>query len=89
MRIHPTSAHRFVQLVKFVGDAVLGGELCRFVNRSIDLLPFFWIGFVEVLFIEIRDLIQMRFLFLVVEGAEILGTLKEHVFQIVCDAGRI
>ena len=68
---------------------ILAASCAVFVNGSIDLLPFFRIGFVKVLFIEIRDFIQMRLLFLVVEGAEILGTLKEHVFQIVRDAGRV
>ena len=75
------------QLVVFVGDGILGSLVGQAVYHMVDGLA---LGFVGGLAIDLEllfNLVQQRFLGLVVLRAEVRGALEHQVFEVVGQAG--
>ena len=57
------------------------------VDLCSQLLTYFGVGRLAVLVIEVNDCVIDGFLFLPIQGTNLLCTLEEHVLQIVCQTG--
>ena len=75
------------QLVVLVRDVVLGCQLRNRVDFVISLLALRRVGQLAVALISASDFVEIRLLLGVVGGAELLGSLKHQVLQIVGKTG--
>ena len=75
------------QLVVFVRDEILGCHLRDRVDFVVFLLAKFGVFDEAVFLVAAGNLVEQRFLGLGIVGAELLGTLKHQVLQIVSQTG--
>ena len=80
-------AHGGVEAVEFAGNGVAGSELVFCVDFRVDLGALFRVGLDKVLFVERLDAVEVLLFLFVVQGAELVRALEEHVFHIVGHAG--
>ena len=79
MGVEAALAHCGVEAVEFIGNGVRRGELIFGVDLRVDCGPFFRVGLGKVLLVERLDAVEVDLLLFVVEGADFLAALEEHV----------
>ena len=89
MGVEAALAHRGVEAVEFIGNGVGRGELVFSVDLCVDCGPFFRVSLAKVLLVKRLNAVEVDLLLFVVEGADFLATLEEHVLQIMGNAGGV